>query len=85
MVLSGCHSFSDTCSETAALPPPAHVSICLLRVPTRARARATLASGLLSPGTQADFWSPRSPLVSKLPRGDKEGRTMVLYTDFGSW
>lgn len=36
MVLSGCHSFSDTCSETAALPPPAQASIgylppCLLQ------------------------------------------------------
>lgn len=73
MVLSGCHSFSDTCSETAALPPPAHVSICLLLVPTRvyARARArghththtyaALVSGLLSPGTQGVLWSLQTP------------------------
>lgn len=55
MVLSGCHSFSDTCSETAALPPPAHVSICLLRVPTRARARAHVHTH--ERARDSGFWS----------------------------
>lgn len=34
MVLSGCHSFPDTCLETAALPPPAHASSLASRTPS---------------------------------------------------
>lgn len=83
MVLSGCHSFSDTCSERQLPCPLLLRNLSDIYLPFSSK---TLASGALSfrdPGwflVTKDPWS----LLSKLQRGGREGTTSYCVLTLAS-
>lgn len=71
MVLSGCHSFSDTCSERQLPCPLLLRHLSAIYPPFSSK----LASGPLLFRDPGGFLATKDPwgLVSKLSRGGKEG------------